>query len=112
MQARILRRLVAAASLAATVPLAVAEAPDSCGALPGAGEDPLARRAEILAQYRQLPAACLQDIFADLGRLADSAWNSIARIRSAAHATRVWIRTGSRSRTTTATAPGANRTTA
>lgn len=63
MQARILRRLVAAASLAATVPLAGAEAPDSCGALPGAGEDPLGRRAEILAQYRQLPAACLQDIF-------------------------------------------------
>lgn len=81
MQAPTLRRLVAATALVAAAPLASAEAPASCGALPGAGQDPFARRAEILAEYRRLPPACLQDIFA---ACASAANESLLDLGSAA----------------------------
>jgi hypothetical protein len=59
-----LRRAAAAAVLAAAAPLAPAETPlAGCSQLPGAGQDPLANRAGILAEYKRLPQACLQDIF-------------------------------------------------
>jgi hypothetical protein len=60
MHARDLRCLLAAAMVAAAAP-AAADPADSC-TLPGAGADPLADRAGLLAQYEQLPQACLQEI--------------------------------------------------
>ena len=74
MESSVLRRLAAAAALAAAAPLAWADSPPaSCGPLPGAGTDPMSQRAELLAEYRQLPQACLQDIFKVCAQAADHA---------------------------------------
>lgn len=62
MDARALRRLLAAAALAAAAP-AGAQPPSSPCELPGPEREPLAHRADLLAEYEQLPRSCLQAIF-------------------------------------------------
>jgi hypothetical protein len=64
MDARALRCLLVAAAAAVSLPPpAGAETqPQQCQ-LPGAGADPLADRAGLLAQYERLPQSCLQELF-------------------------------------------------
>ena len=77
MDASALRRAAAALALAAVAPLASAEMaatsaiPAACGELPGAGQDPLSDRAGILAEYKRLPHACLQEIFSTCATAAN-----------------------------------------
>ena len=66
MNARALRCLWIAAAAALSLPGLAETAPreqaQACQ-LPGAGADPLADRAGLLAQYEQLPQSCLQELF-------------------------------------------------
>ena len=65
MPARILRRLLAAATALAALQ-AWSSGLDGAARcdLPGADAHPMADRAATLARYERLPQACLQDIFA------------------------------------------------
>jgi hypothetical protein len=62
MDARALRRSLAAAAIAAA-PLAHASTQAPACQLPGDEANPLADRAGLLAQYERVPHACLQDLF-------------------------------------------------
>jgi hypothetical protein len=62
MDPRALRGLLAAAVVTASLP-ALADPSSPACELPASESDPLADRAGILAQYEQLPQACLREIF-------------------------------------------------
>jgi hypothetical protein len=70
MPARALYGLAVAAAVVTALPSAAAtgsladdgSSPAACE-LPGAGTDPFADRAGLLAQYEQLPHPCLEEIF-------------------------------------------------
>jgi hypothetical protein len=70
MDAKALRCLLAAATLAAAAPLVRAEPGVESCEIPRPDLEPLANRAALLAEYERLPHACLQAIFTDCSTAA------------------------------------------